>query len=129
MRMQGQIEDTRDLLQRLGLQTAQSLGGVGAGQFLEAIRRPSDEPYWKLRRQRGLPGHLLPHHLREDPRADQGHERSCRSGPVSGGQDGRLPAADRPGQQLPREFNLFYDPTDKRETGAVRNLATSAIQP
>jgi hypothetical protein len=27
------------------------------------------------------------------------------------------------------EFNLFYDPTDKLETCAVRGLATSAIQP
>jgi hypothetical protein len=45
MRIEGLIEDTRELMQRLGLKTAQNLGGVSAGQFLEAIRRPSTEPY------------------------------------------------------------------------------------
>ena len=54
MRMQGQIQDTLELMQRLSLQTAQSAGGIGAGEFLEAIRRPSAEPYWKLRRGGGV---------------------------------------------------------------------------
>ena len=46
--MEGLIQDTRELMQRLGLQTVQSVGGIAAGEFLEAIRQPSAEPYWKL---------------------------------------------------------------------------------
>ncbi len=129
MRMEGQIQDTRELLQRLSMQTVQNIGGVAAGEFLEAIRRPSGEPYWKLRRQGGcqdvyflttnakIPGLVK---VMTDA-ADAAGYRSDKMGVYL------QPAVQ--GTSCHVEFNLFYDPADQAEARVVRGLATSAIQP
>ena len=129
MRMQGQIEDTRELLQRLGLQTAQSLGGIGAGQFLEAIRRPSDEPYWKLRRQGGCQDIFFLTTYAKIPGLIKVMSEAAEAVGYPATKMGVYLQPIVQGSSCHVEFNLFYDPTDKLETCAVRDLATNAIQP
>ena len=129
MRMQGQIEDTRELLQRLGLQTAQSLGGVGAGQFLEAIRRPSDEPYWKLRGHGGCQDIFFLTTYAKIPGLIKVMSEAAEAVGYPADKMGIYLQPIVQGSSCHVEFNLFYDPTDKTETCAVRSLATSAIQP
>ena len=129
LRMDGLIQDTRELLQRLSVQTVQSVGGVSAEEFLDAIRRPSAEPYWKLRRGGGcqdvfflttagkIPGLVK---VMSDAASEAGYT-TAKMGvylqPVVQGSSYHV------------EFNLFYDPNDQAETDAVRGLATSTIQP
>ncbi len=129
MRMDGLIQDTGALLQRLGVQSTQSLGGISAPEFLDAIRRPSAEPYWKLRRDGGCQDIFF----------------LTTSAKIPGLVEAMTDAADRAGYAAAKmgvyvqpivqgtschvEFNLFYDPANTAEAGIVRGLATSAIQP
>jgi FAD/FMN-containing dehydrogenase len=129
MRMQGQIEDTRELLQRLGLQTAQSLGGIGTAQFLEAIRRPSDEPYWKLRRHGGCQDIFFLTTYAKIPGQIKVMSEAAEAVGYPATKMGIYLQPIVQGSSCHVEFNLFYDPTDMTETSAVRGLATSAIRP
>jgi FAD/FMN-containing dehydrogenase len=129
MRMEGQKQDTKELLQRLGLQTVQNVGGIGALEFLEAIRRPSAEPYWKLRREgacqdvfflttnKKVPGLVSTMVAANDAAGYASNKMGIYVQPVVQGSGCHV------------EFNLFYDPNDKAETSIVRGLATSTIQP
>jgi len=129
MRMQGQIEDSRELLQRLGLETTQSMGGVTPGRFLETIRRPSDEPYWKLRRGGGRQDIFF---ITTYARIPGLIRVMTEAAEVAGYLPARMGVYLQPivqGSNCHVEFNLFYDPEDKRETRIVRGLATSTTQP
>jgi FAD/FMN-containing dehydrogenase len=129
LKIKGQIEDTRELLQRMGVQAVQSVGGVAAGQFLEVVRRPSNEPYWKLR-PRGacqdiffvttygkIPGLLKAMNAVAEARGFQSGTMGVYLQPIVQGTSCHC------------EFNLFYDPRNPGEADAVRALATDAIQP
>jgi len=129
MRMEGQVEDTRELLQRLGLQTVLSLGGIAAGQFLEAIRRPSDEPYWKLRRRGGCQDIFFLTTYAKIPGLVRVMSEAAEGAGYSPGQMGVYLQPIVQGSNCHVEFNLFYDPMDEIETRIVRGLATSALQP
>ena len=101
MRMEGQIEDTRELLQRLGSQPSQGFGGVGAGQFLEAVRRPSEEPYWKFRRRGGCQDIFFLTTYAKFPGLVKAMSEAAEAAGYPSKRDGHLPAAHRPGKQLP----------------------------
>lgn len=129
MRMQGQIEDSRELLQRLGLATTESTGGITSGRFLETIRRPSDEPYWKLRRGGGCQDIFF---ITTYARIPGLIKVMTEAAEAAGYLPARMGVYLQPmvqGSSCHVEFNLFYDPEDERETRIVRGLATSTIQP
>ncbi len=44
-----QTKDMEDLAQRLGMEPAKAIGGISAARLLKKVKRPSKEPYWKLR--------------------------------------------------------------------------------
>jgi len=129
MRMEGQTQDTRETLQRVGLETMNSIGGIGAGQFLETIRRPSDEPYWKLRRGGGcqdiffltthakIPGMVKAMTAAADEAGFPVTKMGIYLQPIVQGTNCHV------------EFNLFYEPADPAEARIVRGLATGTIQP
>jgi hypothetical protein len=48
-RISGLIEDAKDLAQRAGVEPVQAIGKAASADLLEAVRRPSEDPYWKLR--------------------------------------------------------------------------------
>jgi FAD/FMN-containing dehydrogenase len=128
-RLKGQILDMEDLLQRLGMKTVRSLGGVSAFEFLEAVRHPSKEPYWKLRLKGGCEdiffitiydrlNRLI--ELMSDAAEEQGY-----------------PAADigiylQPvvqGVNCHCEFNIFYNPESRKELQRVKDLSINVIKP
>jgi FAD/FMN-containing dehydrogenase len=45
-----QTEDALKAAQRMALETVKKMGQISAAQLLRAARRPSEEPYWKVRR-------------------------------------------------------------------------------
>lgn len=129
MRMEGQIQDTRELLQRLGVQTSQSLAGVGVQTFLETVRRPSGEPYWKLRPRGGCQDIFF---LTTNDKVPALVEIMAQAADAAGYAAGKMGIYLQPivqGTSTHVEFNLFYDPSDDAEVRAVRGLATSTIQP
>jgi len=129
MRMQGQIEDARELLQRLGLVTVQSVGGIGAGQFLEAIRGLSEEPYWKLRVGGGCEDIFFLTTYKKIPGLIKVMTDAAEAAGYPTAEMGVYLQPIVQGSNCHVEFNLFYDPADEIETRIVRGLATATIQP
>ena len=129
LRMEGLIADTRDLMQRLSLETAQSVGGIGAGEFLEAIRRPSAEPYWKLRRSGAVQDVF---YLTTSGKVPGQIETMVQAVEAAGYPAAEMGVYVQPivqGTNWHVEFNLYYDPADDAMANIVRGLATSSIRP
>jgi FAD/FMN-containing dehydrogenase len=129
MRMDGLAQDTRELLQRLGVDSAQNVGGIGAGEFLEAIRRPSAEPYWKLRRGGGVQDVFFVTTFTKIPGQIEVMVDAAEAAGYAPGKMGIYLQPIVQGTNCHVEFNLFYDPSDQAEAKIVRGLATGAIQP
>jgi len=128
-RMKGQIEDTKELLQRLGAETAQSLGGVSAKRFLETIREPSTQPYWKIGRAGACQDIFFVTTFTKIPGLV---ELMTKVTEAAGCPTARLGVYLQPivqGTNCHCEFSLFHDPTDAAETQAVRTLAIDVIRP
>jgi len=126
-RISSQVEDIKELAQRVGLEPAHSVGSVSAFELLKAVQGPSAEPYWKLRAKGACHDIFFISNFQK----------------VGGLIDTMCDAADKAGYPAPElgiyvqpmvqganfhcEFNLFYDPEDSRETNRVRKLATGTI--
>ena len=127
-RVSGQIEDVRDIAQRVGVEPVQAIGRVSASELLKAVQRPSEEPYWKLRHKGAchdilfltindsLPGLI---EVMYDVADKAGYPTSDMGVYIQ-------PMVQ--GSNLHCEFNLFYDPQNPRESDRVRELATSATR-
>jgi FAD/FMN-containing dehydrogenase len=129
MRIEGQIQDTRELLQRLSQQPEQSAGGVSALELLETVRRPSAEPYWKLRREGACQDIFF---LTTNDRVPAAIKAMTGLAEAAGYAAGKMGVYLQPivqGTTTHVEFSLFYDPADRSEAAAVRGLATESIQP
>lgn len=129
MRLEGQIKDTRELLQRLSLQTVQNVGGIAAGEFLEAVRGPSAEPYWKLRRAGGNQDVFFLTQFARIPGLVKIMTDAVEAAGYPAGKMGIYLQPIVQGSSCHVEFNLPYDPADQAEADVVRRLATSTIQP
>lgn len=126
-RVSSQVEDIKELAQRVGLEPAHSVGSVSAFELLKAVQGPSAEPYWKLRAKGACHDIFFISNFQK----------------VGGLVDTMNDAADKAGYPAPElgiyvqpivqganfhcEFNLFYDPEDSRETNRVRKLANGTI--
>jgi FAD/FMN-containing dehydrogenase len=128
-RMEGQIQDMRELVQRLGLDTMQSLGGVAAGEFLEAIRHPSAEPYWKLRQQGGCQDIFFLTTYAKIPGLVKVMTEAAEAAGFRTTKIGVYLQPIVQGTNCHCEFNLFHDPQDQTETSIVRELSSSVVQP
>ena len=129
MRMEGVIQDARELMQRLSLQMLQNVGGIGAGEFLDAIRRPSAEPYWKLRWGGGVQDIFFVTTYAKIPGQIKVMTEAAEAAGYSPAKMGIYLQPIVQGTNCHVEFNLFYDPSDAVEKAAVRGLVTSTIQP
>lgn len=128
LRVQGQLADGRDIVQKQGLEMVEHLGHLRAEEFLVALRDHSREPYWKLRRRGafrdvfflttyeklpGLLGTMSELALDHDfPQTDIGVYLQ----PVVQGSGCHC------------EFTLFFDPSSGAAEKSVRALAGAAIE-
>jgi FAD/FMN-containing dehydrogenase len=126
-RISSLIEDTKELAQRAGVESTQSMGSVSAFELLKATQGPSGEPYWKLRSKGAC------------------HDIFFISNFQKVGEliDTMYDAADTAGYSVPEmgiyiqpivqgsnfhvEFNLFYDPENPKEVSRVKKLAASTV--
>lgn len=129
MKMEGQAQDTAELLQRFGVESLQSVGGISAREFLEAVRRPSDGVYWKLRPEGGCQDVFF---LTTNAKVPGLMKVMSEAAEAAGYPAGKMGVYLQPivqGTNLHVEFDLFYDPADKVEAAVVRELARTAIEP
>lgn len=127
-RLSGQIEDVRDLAQKVGLSPVRALGGVKSSDLLKAVRNPSAEPYWKLRCKGGCEDIFFLTIYDELPEQIAVMEAAAA--------EAGYPVLDMgiyiqplvQGTNLHCEFNLFYQPADAGEPQRIRELAAAATR-
>jgi FAD/FMN-containing dehydrogenase len=121
-----QTEDMLMVAQREGVEPVKRIGRVSAEEMLEVVRRPSQEPYWKLR----------PKGACEDVFFLTTHDKLpglTRTMSTMASEAG-YPASEMgvylqpvvQGTSCHCEFNLFYSPEDRKGAELVRSLSASA---
>ncbi len=126
-RVSGQINDMMEIAQRVGLEPAQAIGEVSAYELLETVKRPSREPYWKLRHKGAchdiffltiydnLPGLISTMY-------DEAHGMG-----YSTSEMGIYLQPIVQGTNCHCEFNLFYDRENQSESDRVKELSERVI--
>jgi len=126
-RVSGQIDDMTEIAQRVGMEPAQAIGEISAYDVLKAARRPSGEPYLKLRHKGAcqdiffltiydnLPGLL-------DTMYDEAHGMGY---PTSEMGVYLQPLVQ--GTNCHCEFNLFYDPENRSESDRIKELSERVV--
>jgi FAD binding domain/FAD linked oxidases, C-terminal domain len=127
-RVSTQMEDIAQITQRLGVEPVRGAGPVSASEILKSVQRPCEEPYWKIR-QKGACQDIFYLTLWDKLEGQMGsmHGLAEKSGyPPSGIGVYIQPIVQ--GTSYHCEFNLFYDPDNRREFDRVRELSTLAVR-
>jgi hypothetical protein len=121
--------DVHDIAKKAQLEPARSLGKISAFDLLKAAQGPSPEPYWKLNYKGACQDIFFITNY-------QGVESTidCMYQAMD---DAGYPATDlgvyvQPlvqGCNYHVEFNLFYDPENKKETKLIKELSAGVINP
>ena len=113
-------------MERLGLDSVKSAGGISAVEILKASQQPSAEPYWKTR-YKGASEDIF--FLTINDKLADTIDMMSKLAEKAG-----FPASDigtyiQPivqGTGVHCEFNLFYDPKNASEAKRVKALSTAA---
>jgi FAD/FMN-containing dehydrogenase len=127
-RMQGQIEDMKRTMQRLGLAPVKSLGKLAADSFLKISQSASDEPYWKLR-QKGACEDIF--FVSIYKKLDSLIKTMYQTADAAGFSSATIGIYIQPivqGVNCHCEFNLFFDPKNPEEAERVAQLSTAATR-
>jgi FAD/FMN-containing dehydrogenase len=127
-RVQSNVEDITAITQRLGVETVKSLAGISAGEILKTVQQPSSEPYWKLRSKGACEDiFFLTINDKIEKLINIMFETAKQSDfPTSDIGIYLQPVVQGTGVHC--EFNLFFDPSNARETEKVRNLSAAATR-
>ena len=127
-RVQSNVEDITAITQRLGVETVKSLAGISAGEISKTVQQPSTEPYWKLRSKGACEDiFFLTINDKIEKLINIMFETAKQSDfPTSDIGVYLQPVVQGTGVHC--EFNLFYDPSNARETEKVRNLSAAATR-
>ncbi|MFC2038856.1 FAD-binding oxidoreductase [Chloroflexota bacterium] len=126
-RVNGQAADAEEVAQRVGLTPVQVLGGVNASDLLKAVQKPSPDPYWKLRRKGACQEIFFITIHDKLPGIIDAMNKAV--------EDAGYPPQDMgvyiqplvQGSNIHCEFDLFYDPDNRKEAERVRALAVSTV--
>lgn len=125
-RVSYQSEQAMDIVARCGLEPAKALSGISAGEFLKMLRRPSDDPYWKIRGKGSCHDVFFQTSSKKcsELTAIMKDTVNKYGYPVQDMGIYLQPIVQ--GTSYHQEFNLFYDPSNARETDRVRQLSDKA---
>jgi FAD/FMN-containing dehydrogenase len=126
-RISSHVSGITDITKRLGIEAVKAAGGISANEILKVARRPSDEPYWKLR-HKGACQDIFFLTINDKLEGQIGvmNDLAEKAGyPVSDMGVYLQPIVQGTGCHC--EFNLFYDPENKSEADRVRELSATAI--
>ncbi len=127
-RVNAYLKDIMDLTQRLGLEPAKAVGGLSANEILKTVRKPSGEPYWKLRGKGACQDVFF---LTINDKVQDQIEAMDELADKSGYAISDMGAYIQPvvqGTSCHCEFNLFYDPRNSRDLQRVQELTISATR-
>ena len=123
-----QLERMMDIAGQTEVEPVKTLGRVSAAELLDILRRPSEEPYWKLRDKGSCHDiFCLATHNRLPELVKVMHEAADRHGyPVSDMGMYLQPRVQGTGYHC--EFNLFFDPSDREGVDNLKRLSGYAVQ-
>lgn len=127
-RIRSYVQDLTGLTQRLGVEAVKAVGGVSANEILKTVRRPSAEPYWKLRcRGASQDVFFLTINDKLKGQIESMEELAGQAGyPTSDMGVYVQPIVQGTGCHC--EFTLFYDPVSSGELNRVKDLCASATR-
>jgi len=123
-----QTEDMRGVAQRLGLEPVKRIGPLSAADVLRTARKPSIEPYWKLRPAGACEDVFF---LATRDKLPELVETMFSTAIEAGYPTSDLGTYLQPvvqGTSFHCEFNLFYNPDDQRAVEVTRNLSKEATR-
>ena len=125
-RISSNIKGLAGISGKIGIEAGRSVGGVASTDILKVIKKPSDEPYWKLRYKGACQDiFFITTYSKIESQINAMYDSVNESG---------YPAQDMgvyvqplvQGSNLHCEFNLFYDPENPVEVERVKKLTASA---
>lgn len=123
-----QTRDMEDLARRLGMETANAIGGISAAQLLKGVQRASEEPYWKLRAKGACEDlFFLTTYGRVPSLVAEMHDAATDAGYPSSELGIYLQPIVQ-GTNCHCEFTLRYDPHDVQDVQRAMKLSTRTIQ-
>lgn len=127
-RVSSQIQDIAEITQRLGIVSVRATGGVSANQILKTVQGPCEKPYWKIR-QKGACEDIFYLSLRQklEGQIDAMSELAAKAGYLASDMGVYIQPIVQ-GTSYHCEFNLFYDPANRRESNRVHELSTLAVR-
>ena len=127
-RIRGQIKDMREIMQRIGIEPVNALGKLAAADFLAALKRPSVEPYWKIRQEGNCQDlFFITIYEKLDEQIKVMSEVANEFGfPVSNLGIYLQPIVQ--GVNCHCEFNLFYNPRNLSDTDKVKKISARATR-
>jgi hypothetical protein len=127
-RLSGQIADLLEITQRSGLEAVKVLGRVQASGLLKTVQKPSDDPYWKIRRYGGCQDIFF---ITIYDKLNALIKTMQDTADSVGFPSTNLGTYIQPivqGVNCHCEFNLFYDPENAAEAAKVKHLNSLATQ-
>ncbi|MBZ5501768.1 MAG: FAD-binding oxidoreductase [Acidobacteriia bacterium] len=127
-RVRSRIKDITEITQRLGVEAVKTAGGISANEILKTVQQPSGEPYWKLR-PKGACQDIF--YLTTSDKIQSQMEAMGDLADKSGYPASQLGVYIQPvvqGTSYHCEFNLFYDPQNRRELQRVQDVSATAVQ-
>jgi hypothetical protein len=127
-RVEVQEKDIRDIVQQFGLHMVSAVSGAGSGQVLDALLRPSQEPYWKLGYKGGCQDIFFLTLLNKTPEFIRTMYSLAEALKYSCADIGIYIQPQHQGVAHHCEFSLPFDPGDKTEVAKIKELFTKASE-
>ena len=117
-----QEEDTRDIVQQLGLELLPAVSGIAGEQLMSIVLNPSQEPYWKLTYKGACQDIFFMATLDKVPEFVNTVFTTANAVRYPASDIGIYLQPQHQGTSCHCEFNLPYNSEDKTETDRVREL-------
>jgi FAD/FMN-containing dehydrogenase len=127
-RVEVQEKDLRDMTEQFGLHLASAIPGARSGQVLDALLRPSREPYWKLGYRGGCQDIFFQTTLNKVPEFVRTMYSLAEALKYSTSDIGIYIQPQHQGVAYHCEFSLPFDPDNKKEVAKTKELFTKASE-
>jgi hypothetical protein len=126
-RVSYQRKDMMEIAQRIGVEPVKTIAKISAYELLEAVHRPSGEPYWKLRYKGAFHDIFFLTIYDKLPELIGIMYDAANEAGYAASDLGIYLQPIVQGTNCHCEFNLFYDPENPRESRRVKDLSAVAI--
>ncbi len=127
-RVKGQVLDIEELSQRIGLEAAQSFGGVSSFELLKMAQGPSHEPYWKAPAGWSCQDiFFIANFQKVGGLVDAMYDIASEAGYTTANMGVYIQPVVQ-GVNYHVEFNLFYQLFNRVEAETVKKLSVSAMR-